>query len=203
MTLLLRLLFSKPTIVSVLGIFLILIGIPYGIYNLTLSGGASLGGVLILGGVFITFLIYVVDRIAVQKFNTKKLNIIETVLLAIFVSILFFNDKKVIFDISQNDTNYFVLIENNGNFRNSDLSYSFPFDKKVVTEKNNAVIKSIEENYQEIDIETPKNWHGLEMKPWPIDNVNIQFYSNPNMEFSDKEIDSIVRKEIKTVVNSG
>ena len=39
---------AKPTLIFILTSILLLIGIPYGIYGLTLEGGASLGGALIL-----------------------------------------------------------------------------------------------------------------------------------------------------------
>jgi hypothetical protein len=197
-----KIIFTKPTIISIVGLILIMIGLPYGIYGLTLDGGSSLGGVLILIGVFIIFLIYIADRIASEKVNTKKLNIIETVLIVSSVLIFSFTNREVIFDISQNDSNYFVLIENNGHFRNSELNFSFPFDKKIVLKNNYAVINSIEDNYQRINIEESNKWNGLRMQPWPINKVNIQFYSNPDLEFDEKEIDSIIKKEIKTAVNS-
>ena len=46
---------NKPTLFLVVGIFVLFIGIPFGIYGLTLNGGASLGGVLVLLGVFDIF----------------------------------------------------------------------------------------------------------------------------------------------------
>ncbi len=180
-----------------------LIGLPYGIYGLTLDGGSSLGGVLILIGVIIVLFIYIADRVASEKINIKKLNIIEIAIITTFVLIFSFTNREVIFDISKNESNYFVLIENNGNFRNSELKYSFPFDKKIILKNNYAVIGSIENNYQRINVEESNKWNGLQMQPWPINKVNIQFYSNPNVEFDEKEIDSIIKKEIKTAVNSG
>jgi hypothetical protein len=38
----------KPTFVSVLAVVGIILGIPFGAYCLTLKGGASLGGILVL-----------------------------------------------------------------------------------------------------------------------------------------------------------
>ena len=198
-----KIIFTKPTIISILGLIIMLIGLPYGIYGLTLDGGSSLGGVLILIGVIIVLFIYIADRVASEKINIKKLNIIEIAIITTFVLIFSFTNREVIFDISKNESNYFVLIENNGNFRNSELKYSFPFDKKIILKNNYAVIGSIENNYQRINVEESNKWNGLQMQPWPINKVNIQFYSNPNVEFDEKEIDSIIKKEIKTAVNSG
>lgn len=68
---------NKPTLILVIAIIIIIIGIPSGIYGLTLNGGASLGGVLILFGVFITVLILILDRFFVSFINYKKLNLLN------------------------------------------------------------------------------------------------------------------------------
>lgn len=197
MTELQKFIFTKPTIISILGLILILIGLPFGIYGLTLDGGASLGGVLTLFGVLIVVIIFIIDRVAAEKINNRKLNITETILLLVLTSVFFFSSRKVIFDISQNESNYFVLIENNGKCKNSELKYSFPFNKKITTKENNSVINSIEENYQKIDVEVPTKWKGLRMQPWLSNKINIQFYSNPEIEFSERQIDSIINIELK------
>ena len=77
----------KPTIFLILGIILISIGLPFGIYGLTLSGGASLGGVLILTGVFITIICVIIDRILIRFINQRKLNIIELIFLIVGTTI--------------------------------------------------------------------------------------------------------------------
>ena len=43
----------KPTSFLIVGIIILIIGIPFGLYALTLNGGGSLGGVLVLLGVAI------------------------------------------------------------------------------------------------------------------------------------------------------
>ena len=197
-----KILFSKPTIVSILGLVSILIGFSYGIYGLTLEEGSSWVVAIVLGIVIVTLVIYSIDRFAVLNTETRKVNFAEGFLLICFVLICSYSDRELVFDIRQNNKNYFVLIENNGSFNNSELKYSFPFNKKMIVQKNSAVINSIEENYQRITIETPKKWAGLRMQPWSTNKINIQFYSNPEIEFTDKEIDSIITEEIKTAYNS-
>jgi hypothetical protein len=196
-----KFIFAKPTIISIIGLIIILIGLPYGIYGLNLDGGASLGGVLTLVGVFIVVIIFIIDRVAVEKINYRNLNIIEGILLIVLTSVFFINNQKIIFDISQNNSNYFVLIENNGMLNNTELKYSFPFNKKISTGKNNSVINSIEENYQKINIQSPTKWNGMRMQPGSFNKTNIQFYSNPKIEFSEKQIDSIIELELKALVN--
>ena len=197
MTELQKFIFTKPTIISIFGLISILIGLPFGIYGLTLDGGASLGGVLTLIGVFIIVLIFVVDRVVAQKVNNRKLNIIEGILIFFLIFMFQMNNQKVIFDISKNNSNYFVLIENNGKLKNTDLKYSFPFNEKISTAKNNSVINSIEKNFQKIKIEVPLKWNGSRMQPRSFNKTNIQFYSNPEIEFNEKQIDSIIGLELK------
>jgi len=79
----------KPTFFSVLSIFGIIIGIPLGFYGLTLTGGASLYGVVIFTVVIGLFLLLVIDRVLASIFDPKKLSIIELgisiILLIIFL----------------------------------------------------------------------------------------------------------------------
>lgn len=74
----------KPTLFSILSIIGIILGIPLGLYNLTLSGGASLGGILILGAVMILAGILGIDRALVSKIDPIKLSMIEFIAAVIF-----------------------------------------------------------------------------------------------------------------------
>lgn len=73
----------KPTFAAVLAIIGIVLGIPFGAYCLTLTGGASLGGVVVFGIVFVFAILLALDRLLVSSFNTKKLSIIEFTLFVI------------------------------------------------------------------------------------------------------------------------
>lgn len=69
----------KPTFASVLSISGIVIGIPFSAYCMTLTGGASLAGVLVFGIVISLAIILAIDRILASFFNPKKLSLIEIV----------------------------------------------------------------------------------------------------------------------------
>lgn len=75
----------KLTFLSVISIVGILIGIPLGFYGMTLTGGASLAGVVIFGVVIGLVVLLIVDRVLVSIFDPKKISIIE---LGIFVILL-------------------------------------------------------------------------------------------------------------------
>ncbi|WP_035086358.1 hypothetical protein [Aquimarina latercula] len=62
-----------------IGIIVFALGIPSGIYGLTLNGGASLGGVLILSGVILFIPFFIIDRILVKQIKPLKLSILELI----------------------------------------------------------------------------------------------------------------------------
>ncbi|WP_405205259.1 hypothetical protein [Aquimarina sp. LLG6339-5] len=70
---------NKPTLFLILGILVFAFGIPLGIYGLTLNGGASLGGVLILSGVILFIPFFIIDRILVKQIKPLKLSILELI----------------------------------------------------------------------------------------------------------------------------
>lgn len=194
--------FKNPTIFSILGIILILVGLPIGIHGLTINGGGSLGGAIILFGVLIVGLILILDRIFVSRINRKKVNGVELVLLIAGITIFSFTEREIIIDLRDKKTDYFLVLENNGTLKNSELNYSFPFSRKMEFKNNVGIINSIAENYQRIELESPNNWKSKRMQPWKMNDFKIRFYSNGGLRFTDNEVDSIIKKEIKTVANN-
>lgn len=79
----------KPTFFSVLSIFGIIVGIPFGIYATTLRGGASLAAVVIFAVVIGLIILLVLDRVLVSIFNPKNLSIVEFVISIILLTIFF------------------------------------------------------------------------------------------------------------------
>jgi hypothetical protein len=194
--------FKNPTIFSILGIILILVGLPIGINGLTINGGGSLGGAIILFGVLIVGLIVILDRIFANRINTKSINGIELTILIVGIAIFSFAKREIIIDLRDKKTDYFVVLENNGTLKNSELIYSFPFNKKMEFKDNVGIINSIADNYQRIELESPNDWKSQRMQPWKMKNFKIRFYSNGDLRLTDKKIDSIIKKEIKTVANT-
>lgn len=147
---------KKPTLILVIAIIIIIIGIPSGIYGLTLNGGASLGGVLILIGVFITFLILLLDRFFVSFVNYKKLNFFEFLFLIITVTLYSYFNRNITIELTNPDAEFLIVIENNGSLKNSKIEYSFPFNKKIKTNKNYIISKNVT---NDVDIIPPKKWN--------------------------------------------
>ena len=147
---------QKPTIFSIIGIVLISIGIPFGIYGLTLSGGASLGGVLILVGVFIAFILLIIDRILIRFINKQKLNTIELIFLIVATAIYLCKNRSIEIEQLNQESEFVIVIENNGKLKNSPYKYKFPFSKKIQTDKNVVIAENLP---QDINVETPNSWN--------------------------------------------
>lgn len=189
--------FKKPTFFSILSIIAIIAGIPYGIYGLTLNGGASLGGVLILIGVFIAIIILAIDRGIVSKIKPLKLTIIEILFSIIFLVIYQFREKEIIVDLENYKENYFVVIYNNGKLKNTEIVSRMLFDKKCKVEKNYVIIPNEIKSEYRTKILSPKKWNSLQMRYDSINSCKIEFYNSDLREINEKEIKSIVEKQIE------
>ena len=124
-------------------------------------------------------------------------------LLIIGVIIFSFTKREIIIDLRDKKTDYFIVLENNGTLKNSELNYSFPFNKKMEFKHNVGIINSISDNYQRVELESPNKWKSQRMQPWKMNDFKIRFYSNGDLRLSDNEIDAIIKKEIETVANNG
>lgn len=161
--------FKKPTIIFIIGIILLVIGIPYGIYGLTLPGGDSLGGALILFIAIPCVLFFVAfDRILVQFLSQKILNLSEVIFLIIAATVYTYKNRAVeIIQLNQ-ESKFLIVIENNGDLKTDNYTYKFPFDKVIRTDKNFVIATDLPEN---IGIETPE---GLEYSYY----YNVYHYKN-------------------------
>jgi hypothetical protein len=193
---------NKPTLFLIVGIIVLIIGIPSGIYGLTLNGGASLGGVLILIGVFIFIPFLVIDRILVNRIKPLKLSIFELILTGIALLFYSSDNKKIVVDLTEYKSDYFVVVYNDGNLKNSELNWVFPFNKKAEYNNNSIIIPAEYKGNFQIDIETPKIWSGTRMNPDLIDDISLRIYTSAKAKLNRTEIDSLAKKEIKTVGNT-
>ncbi|PQJ78256.1 hypothetical protein [Polaribacter porphyrae] len=166
---------------------------------MTLNGGASLGGVLVLFGVFICIPFLVLDRILVNKIKPTKLSIYELIFSGIVLTIYLSDNKKLYVDLTEYKDEYFVVIYKGGNLKNSELNWSFPFNKNAELNKNSIIIPTeYKENYQ-IKLKTPREWKGWRMNPDRINEVSLKIYSNNKTKLNQKEIDSLAKVVIITV----
>lgn len=191
--------FKNPTVFSILGTLIILIGLPIGFIGLTLKGGASLGGAIILLGLSIIILVVFLDRIFVNEKNRKLINGIELTLLFFGITYFTYTERQIIIDLKNIETNYFVVLENDGTLYNSNLHYIFPFDRKMEFNKNLGIINSINDNYQRLKLKSPREWNSQKIQPWKTNKYKIRFYSNGDLSLTKNEIDSLIKIELNKV----
>ena len=99
----------------------------------TLRGGTSLIGVFALVAVGISIILFLVDRQLLIKFRIKKVFIIEVVLILLLLVLYQYNKRQLICDLSENVDYFVIVFEVEGQ---PNLSYSFPFDKKIKIQEN-------------------------------------------------------------------
>ena len=190
---------KKPTLFSILSIVGILIGIPFGIYQLTLNGGQSLGGVLLLIGVFFLIIVLAVDRGLVSKIKPLKLSLFELLFAVIILGFHQTGTKRAFVDLDNYKENYFIVIYNNGHLKDNKVSYKFIFNKEIEPYKNYVVIpKSIKDEY-DISVSLPKSWTSSEMKPEYINGYKVEFYNSEKKVFKESEINAIIKELLKNI----
>lgn len=192
-------LFTKPTLFSVLSILGICIGIPFGIYELTLDGGQSLGGVLLLTGVLFLIVILAIDRGLVSKIKPLKLSLFELLFALVLLGFHQTNTKRAFVNLDDYKENYFILIYNKGDLMDSKVSFKFMFNKAIEPNKNYVVIPKYIKKEYDIGVSLPKSWNSSEMRPEYINGYKVEFYNSEKKVFSEKEINAIVKKLIDQI----
>jgi len=98
---------------------------------------------------------------------------------------------------------YFVVIYNNGNLENSELNWSFPFNKNAKLNKNSITVPAKHKGNYQVELKTPRNWKGWRMNPDRINGISLKIYTSIKTKLNQKEIDSLAKVEINTVSNYG
>jgi hypothetical protein len=185
--------FEKSTLFSILCIIGIVVGIPYGIYGLTLDGGQSLAGTLVLVSVMFLIIILVIDRVIASKIKPLKLSLIELFLTIIILTFYQYNERKIFINLMNYNENYFVVIYNDRNLKENKIISKFPFDNEIVVENNFVIIPRKIKAVLNLKVISPKKWNSLEMKPDSINGYSIEFYNSEKKSFEQKEIENIVK----------
>ena len=189
---------SKPTLMFFLTSFLLLIGIPYGIYGLTLDGGASLGGALILMADVVILIALLIDRAIVKLISPIRLSIYEFVFLILCITLYLHSQRKLIVDIENENVEYLLVIENPGNLINNETHMEFPFNKRISTKKSIVIVDKMTKN---IDFNINADWeksyyyNRYEFEKYP----KVTFYCSSSHDFkrnlNQNLIDSLMNNE--------
>lgn len=186
---------GKPTLILILTSILLLLGIPYGIYGLTLDGGASLGGALILMADFVIFIALLIDRAIVKIIPPIRLSIYEFAFLVLGITIYLYSQRRTFVDINNEKVEYLLIIENPGNLICDETQLEFPFNKRISTPKGIVIVDKMTKN---IDFNINADWNKsyyynrYEFEKYP----RVTFYCKPNTNFktnmSENLIDSLI-----------
>jgi len=185
--------FRKPTLILFLSSILLLIGIPSGIYGLTLDGGASLGGALILLAEGIVLVALFIDRALVDKVSPLRLSIYELVFLLLGITVYLYSERTIIVDIKNENSEYLFVIENPGNLENDESVAQFPFNRKIASEKNYVIVDKMANN---IDFNINADWDSSYY-------YNIyEFEKYPRVKFFSKTDLSLIEHINQNLINS-
>lgn len=151
---------TKPTLFLIIGIIIISIGLPLGIYTLTLEGAKAMVGIFILFQAFATFIIVIIDRKIVKHVDNKKLSLYELGVLILLLSLYLYNNQQLKISFLNPKDDYVLVVRNPGNLTNDTFKRQFPFNKDIST-TNNIIIISKEDIDSYYDINLPKSWNGV------------------------------------------
>jgi hypothetical protein len=189
---------SKPTLIFILSSILLIVGIPYGIYGLTLDGGASLGGALILMADFVIFIALLIDRAIVKLIRPIRLSIYECIFLVLCITVYLYSQRKLIVDIENDDVGYLLIIENPGNLISNETHVEFPFNKRISTPKSIVIVDKMTENINfNINADWVKSYYynRYEFEKYP----RVTFFCKTSLDFkgdmSQNLIDSLINKK--------
>ena len=186
---------SKLTVFLLLGFLILLVGIPTAIYQNSLGGIEQLGAYYLLIGLVLTALVMIVDRVLVRYIDLKQINIFEAGVIIVGIALVQYSNRKTWVEVPPN-SNYFVLIENDGRFQNTELYYKFPFSKQFRIEQNKAILSSLHEKMAPFHFNTPANWNGYVMTGRNKEGISVQFYSK-YQKYQEAEIDSLINLELE------
>ena len=116
-----------------------------------------MGGVLILGGVLVVFAVVAIDRILAQWINALKLSIYEAIFFVLALTLYLYNNRTLEVELLNQDSDFLIVIENNGDFENDGYHYHFPFDRSLQTIRNHVMVENVPDD---VDVIIPKAWDG-------------------------------------------
>jgi|GEM_PF-1895432 len=133
---------SKPTLVSVISILIIILSIPQGIYNYYISSPSTIGWL----PVFLLFIylffggILLIDRALVKRISPIKLSIAEFLFFVVCFILWTYNTRTLVVDITDTKEDYVLIVENNGKLVNSVLNRTSFFGKEIKTSDNLIIV---------------------------------------------------------------
>ena len=183
--------FKKPTIFSVIGFLTIIIGIPLGIYASTLEGFKAILGSIIFMYVIAAAVLIFFDRLLARRISLLKLNIIELFISIVVTYFYLFGNSHLIVNITNENIDYLLVIENPGNLENDKLNNFIPRNMSIATDRNYVIV---DEMPNEIEYSTSAAWNGVfYYNTFEFEKYKkVKLYSKNKMVVTEDLIDSLI-----------
>ena len=183
--------FKKPTIFSIIGFLTIIIGIPFGIYAFTLEGFKAILGSIIFVSVIVAGVLVFIDRLLVRRFSLLKINIIELFILFTVSYFYLFAQSNLTVNITNENIDYLLVIENPGNLENDKLNNFIPRNMSIDTDRNYVII---DEMPNEVEYSTSAAWDGVfYYNTFEFEKYQkVRLYSKNKMVVTEEFIDSLI-----------
>lgn len=183
--------FKKPTIFSIIGFLTIVIGIPFGFYAFTLEGFKAILGSIIFMYVIVAGILVLIDRLLVRRFSLLKINIVESFISFMVIYLYLFGQSNLTVNITNENIDYLLVIENPGNLENDKLNNFIPRNMSIDTDRNYVIIDHMP---NEVEYSTSSDWDGVfyyntfESKKYQ----KVRLYSKNKMVVTEEFIDSLI-----------
>ncbi|SDD30764.1 hypothetical protein [Williamwhitmania taraxaci] len=189
---------QKPTLFLIIGIAIIAIGLPFGVYSLTLEGAKAMVGIFILVPVVATFIVIIIDRKIVRRIDNKKLSLYELGVIILLISLYFYNNQQMKINFLNPKDDYVLVLQNPGNLINDTFKRQLSFNKAISTTSNIIIISKadISSNFE---INLPLSWNGVfYYNTYKFENYpEVKLYCRPNCNIKDSINQNIIDSLLK------
>lgn len=135
---------AKPTFISILGVLLILILIPVGIYGyVTSEPSTEAWAIAFTILTLLVVLLYYIDRVLANHINNKLLTLIEFVLFLAGSLLFMYSSRELNIDLDGSKQNFVLIVQNTGDLVNTASTSKSLFDKEVKTTENLIIVDQI------------------------------------------------------------
>ncbi|MBC8151343.1 MAG: hypothetical protein H7Z72_00365 [Bacteroidetes bacterium] len=189
---------QKITTFLVVGLLVILIGTPVGLFKLTRGGSDGVAGSYLLLFALAALLLVLLDRFLVNHIPAGWLSAIELVALLAGYGYISSDSRATTVDISANPSPYFVLIWAKNPADAAPLRRVFPFNKTITVSDTNVIWL----DYREFPVTTvtvPASWDGTQSRGVSQTDARIEsayVYVPASRPITAAEADSLVRQVI-------
>jgi len=186
--------FKKPTVFYSIGFLAIIIGIPLGIHAFTQEGFKAILGFIIFMYVIAAGILIFFDRLLVKRISLLKINIIELFISFVVIFFYLYTKSNLIVNITNENIEYLLVIENPGNLENDKLDNFIPMNMSINTDKNYVIVDKMP---NEVEYSTSAAWDGVfYYNTFEFEKYQkVKLYSKNKMVITEEFIDSLIANE--------